>query len=385
MRSVAHLFRFSQPNPTVTTMRYSIFILLCLVLLPHTLLASTIVRSGETVAVAADQVVEGDFYGVGGTIAVSGEVTEDIFLAGGTVTMNGATAADLLVLGGTVDVHGTIADDIRIVGGTVIIAGTVSGNVAVIASELKILSTATIGGDVLFFGGRAEISGEVSGDVLGTSEALRIDTAIAGDVDVTTRTLTLGERAVVEGNVSYLSALDLVRAQAAQVKGSIVRNSEEPVPDDTLRSTVMLFLVIVFAALVVQLLLTSFTTGVVTHTNERLARALLIGFSTFFLAPLVAAILLVSTLGSVIGATLFFFYLCALMVSVALVGVVTGSYTLKLVQYSGVTPVISAILGVAVVMALMFVPIVGPLVVLTLWMITLGGVVEHVYRLVRNT
>jgi cytoskeletal protein CcmA (bactofilin family) len=366
-------------------MRYSLAAFVCLLLLPHTSLASTIVRSGETVALAADQVVEGDFYGVGGTVAVSGEVSEDAFLAGGTVTMNGGTAADLLVLGGTVDVHGTIADDLRIVGGTVIIAGTINGNVAVVANELKILSTATIAGDVLFFGGKAEVSGTVSGDILGTSDALRIDTVVKGDVDVTTRALTLGERSVVEGNVSYLSAFDLVRAQDAQIKGSIVRNSEEPVPDDTVRSTVMLFLVIVFATLVVQFLLPVFTSGVVKRTHERVARAFLLGFSTLFLVPLVSAILLVSTLGSIIGAMLFFFYLCVLVLAVALFGVVTGSYTLKQVRFSGATPVVSAIVGVAVIIALMFIPLIGPLLVCTVWIITLGGIVEHIYRLVRTT
>lgn len=67
--------------------------------------ASTVVRTGETVSIGADQSVTGSFYGVGGTVVTSGQVEGDAVLIGGTVTLNGEVTDDVLVFGGTVGVY----------------------------------------------------------------------------------------------------------------------------------------------------------------------------------------------------------------------------------------------------------------------------------------
>src|SRR3989344_5008966 len=148
-------------------------LLVVILAIPSVALASSVMRTGEAVSVAADQAVEGDFYGLGNDVTVAGEVQ-----------------GDLVVLAGT----------------------------------LKVLSTAKISGDILFFGTDAEISGEVGKSIFGTSERMRVEGVVSGDIDVKTGTLTLGERADITGMVKYASSNEIVRAQNARVAGQVIQN-----------------------------------------------------------------------------------------------------------------------------------------------------------------
>ncbi len=355
-----------------------------LIALPFAASASTVVRTGEVVSLAADQVVEGDFYGLGSTAAVSGEVTEDLLLFGGTVTVNGEVGADMAIVGGSVDIHGTVQDDVRVIGGTVVVAGTIEGNLVVVASELKVLSTAVIGGDLMFFGGSADLSGSVGNDVLGTSERLRIDGAVGGDVDVKVGSVVVGDRAEISGRLSYDSAQELVRSQNAVIKGDIVRSEATVAPENGLRSLVVAFLVTLFASLVMFLLVKPFALRVVEQAEEHEWRSLLIGFGVVFLAPIASVILLVSTLGSLVGMLLIMTYFALLCLAFSLCGMVAGSYLMRFAKQSKTVSVITIALGTAVLFGLMFVPVLGPLVVMLLFMLTLGVVSQLVVRLLRS-
>ncbi len=352
--------------------------------IPYSAFASTIVRSGDTVSVSEDQVVEGDFYAVGGTVAISGKVVEDLMIIGGNVTVNGEVGADMAIVGGTVDVHGTIVDDLRVVGGTVVIAGDVAGNLVVVASDLKILSTATIGGDLLFFGGSADISGTIDNDILGTSEKMRIDGKVGGGVDVKTGGLVLGDRADIVNNVSYNSTHELTRAQDAKVKGKVLYTDTVPIPQKSGRNAAITLLVFLFSTLVVYLFLKPFTLKIVESAQTQSLRHFGIGFGIIFLMPITGVILLISTLGTPLGIMLLSFYVVLLCLALALVGMVTGSYVMRLTKYSSVVSVLTAVVGVIIINLLFYVPIIGPLVLTGLVILTLGIITERIIHLIRS-
>ncbi len=280
--------------------------------------------------------------------------------------------------------HGVIKDDLRIVGGTVTIAGEVTGNLVVVASDLKVLSTAKVGGDILFFGARADISGSVGGNILGTSEYLRVDAPVAGGLDIKTRSLVLGERAVIAGDVLYASAADLTRAQNAVVEGEITRSEVTVVVENTLKDALIPFLITLFGALVFFLLFKRFLVRVAESAETRQFRAVLIGFATLFLMPLAAMILLLSTLGSLLGILLVFVYFALLVLTYILMGGVAGSYLMSVLKRgSPAVSVLSIVFGVALVHVLMYVPMVGAILLLPLFVLTLGIIVERLYQLVR--
>ena len=196
-----------------------------LLLLPLQLvLANTVVRSGETVTLAENQSIEGSFYVVGGTVALSGKVTGDTTVIGGNVTIGGEVTEDLAVLAGTVNIQSPVKEDVRIVAGQVTITENIDGDLVVVGGKVNISSKATIKGDVLFYGGELIMEGAIEGKLLGSSESIRVDGSVKEGIDVTVSALTLGEQANVTGDVSYTSDTDVVRAPNVTVTGSLVKN-----------------------------------------------------------------------------------------------------------------------------------------------------------------
>lgn len=363
---------------------YTVGVLLAFLVVPQLTAAETVVRTGETVSVGADQSVTGTFYGVGGTVVTSGLVEGDVVLAGGTVTLNGEVTNDVLVIGGTVGVYGPVGDDVRILGGDVTIADAVEGSVAVVGGVVRILSSATISGDVLVYGGSVTIEGEVTGQVLGNAEQIRID-GLVGGVDVTTASLTLGERAVVANDVRYVSINDITRAAGATVEGAISRSDIPSAPSQGVDSRTILipFLVSLFASLSLYLLFRQSLERFVGGISRRYGLAALLGAGTFILAPIVGIIMIASVLGLLVGLMGLFVFLLALVTALSLMSVVMGGLLSAWFTKKSQINVLWITLGAISIQVALLIPVVGPALFLGLFVITLGGVVYGIHRLLR--
>ncbi len=364
-----------------------IIIALAIFFVPTTVWGASIVRTGEMVTVAPDQVVEDDFYGMGNTVVVSGEVASDLLVASADVTVNGKVGADMTVATARLDIHGTVGDDVRALAGEVVVAGEIKGDLVVVAQTLKVLSTAKIDGDVLFFGSDADISGAVGGDIFGTNEKIRIDSEVGGVIDVTTGALTLGDKANIAGNVSYASFNELVRAQNAQVSGEVVRNDPvyQKAENNAFKGVLIPFLITAFASLVWYLFFRGFLQRVVIHTREHIVRNSLIGFGILFVMPIAALILILSALGSLLGFALLLAYFLLLITSFITIAVVAGSIIARTAKNSGEVSIAFILLGAFSINALFYVPIVGPIILTGLLLMTLGAITVNIYRFLRVT
>ena len=363
-------------------LRFSL-LLVTILALPSMVFASSVLRTGESVTITAQQSVEGDFYGLSNAIAISGAVTGDLLLAGTNITVNGNVGSDLAALGGGVTIEGVVGDDARIVAGDVTITGEVQGDLVVVAGSLTVLSTASIDGDIIFFGTSADIAGTVGKSIFGTSEKIRVDGKVGGDIDIKTAGLVLGEQADVTGLVKYTSVNEIVRAQNARVAGAVVKNDPVMADVNEAKNILIPLLVVLFAALVWFLFFKRLLTSVVTLSSKHTLRSMLIGFGLFFLVPIAVGILIMSTLGSLLGLTLFFAYFVLIFVTVSILGITLGAYIALLSTKKETISIPYIVLGTATVVALVLVPVVGPIVLLAAFFVTLGAVSTHLYRLVR--
>ncbi len=347
--------------------------------------AETIVRTGDSVNLAQNQTVEGDFYGIGSTVALSGTVTGDAHVVGGTVTINGEITQDLFALGGTVNISAPVNDDVRIISGDVTISAPVSGSVVVLAGRLNILSSATIGGDVLVYGGDVTIEAEVAGKVLGNAERIRIDGVVKGGVDVTSPFLTLGEQADIIGDVRYVSQSELSRATGAVVTGSVTKNDilEETSMSTELRAAVMMFLISLFATLSLYLLFRRRVEVLAESAVTRVGFRALIGFTTLLVVPIAVMILLVSMLGIVVGLIGGITFMLMLLVTLSLMSVVAGSFLALVVTKKPTVNIVTILAGAVVTQVMIFVPIVGPAILLVIFFITMGTIVLRGYQAIR--
>lgn len=347
--------------------------------------ANTVVRSGDTVTLTENQSIEGSFYVVGGTVALSGKVTGDTTVIGGNVTIGGEVTDDLSILAGTVSLQSPVGEDVRIVAGQVTITEKVTGDLVVVAGKLTISSSAQIEGDILFYGGELVVEGAVRGKLLGSAESVRVDAELGKGLDMDVRSLTLGEQANITGDVSYASDNDLVRAPGAVVSGAVTKNAlvTNASKDTSTRSVAIAFLISLFATLSFYLIFRRIMESFASAVRSGLIVKTAVGFVFVFMVPLVVIILLVSVLGALVGLVALGVFALTLILALPLVAVTTGSLLAKLIDKKSVLTVPYLILGGVVVHLLLLVPVLGLLIVSGLYLATVGTLVDQLYRRAR--
>ena len=350
---------------------------------PYLVSAEAILRSGETVSVTNDQVVEGDFYASGGIVSLSGRVEGDMYTVAGSFTNNGAINGDLSVAAGTVQMHASVADDVRVVGGEVVVAGTVGGDLVVFGGVLKVLSTAKVDGDILFFGGDLQVLGPVEGDIMGMAENVRVDTYVGGAIDVTATRLALGDRAEVVGDVRYVSNNELVRSQNAVVVGEVVQNTA-PVEGEVSEENVVIFcIILLFSALILQLLLRQ---QLQRHANEltgNLGMAGLIGLAVLILAPVLIVIAIVSMLGTLIGLILLALFFLLLFGAAVFTSVLLGGLISKYHKGQTMFNVLYTVGGACIVQLLLLIPVIGHTLAMVVFFLALGVLTRRLFLALR--
>ncbi len=348
--------------------------------------ASTVVRSGNTVSIAEEQVIEGDFYTAAGKINVSGSIQEDMVAVGGQVAINGEVGEDVFLIGGQTDIHGTIGDDLRIISGETTIAESVAGDVLVVGGSLNVLSTASISGDLILLVSEATIEGSVGGDILGTAGVLKVDAQVAGDIDVVVEQLTLGDRANIEGSVRYVSNLVAVKALSTSVSGDIVRN--DPVllgGSPNAYAAFVPVLVLLFSVLVWYFLSRKSLTLVAGRALAKSPRPFVIGVAVLIFAPLAGVLLLLSVVGTLVGLALLTGY--TLLVVLSIIGSATVLGKLLMVAFNQSTnrvSLLSLLVGVVGSALLMLLPVIGFVIFVLLMILTLGAMVDLLVRPVQE-
>jgi hypothetical protein len=356
-------------------------------LVPFTVSAEPVIRSGETVSVDASQSLEGDFYALGSKVTISGEAQYDAYVAGGNITVNAPVAEDLTLVGGTVQVHSDVGDDLRVLGGRVTIGGNVAGDVAVFGGVLTVLSTATIEGDILFFGGTLSMEGNVGGAVHGYAETARINGEVGEDVSLRAPAgLSLGDRTRIQGNVSYTSAIEVARSQNAVVEGEIFKHVVTT-PVDTrqmVQDLLVVLLSVLFLAGALILLARERLEFCVADAYGRAGHYGLIGLAVFLALPFLGIVLLVSVVGMPLGILAFSAYAAMSIITIALTVALLGMYFQRLVLKREALGIHTIVLGTAFFALIAAIPFIGLFLLFAVYLIALGALSSHIARLVRS-
>lgn len=185
-------------------------------------------RGDDSVNVGADETIDDDLYVGAGTLSIAGTVNGDATVAGGTVSVTGTINGSLNVAGGTVDVLGDVTGAVRVSGGTVRISGSVGRDLVLFGGTATIESGAEVGGDLAGGTGMLTVVGTVAGDLLAGAGTIELVGTVDGSVNVGVGTLTLAPSAVIGGDLTYTSDQEATIADGAQVGGDVERRE----PDD---------------------------------------------------------------------------------------------------------------------------------------------------------
>lgn len=354
------------------------------ILLPLFASAETVVRTGDSVSIGVNQMVENNLYAAAGSVSVSGEVKEDMYVLAGSVTVNGPIGVDLTAVGGTIQTHANIGGDLRVIGGDVVIANDVGGDVFVVGGHLNILSSAKVTGNVYFYGGEAEIDGVVEGNIMGQGDLFSINNSVQG-TDLSARRVVLGEQANIQKDLRYESAHALERAAGAVVGGDVLMSTAVEVPERGSKMFPLMFLTAwLFASLSTLLFFRSGLEKLLIGIKINPAKVGLLGLACLLAAPVLSIILIITVLGSWIGFGLLLITLLFSLVSLVILPLFLGSYILSFFRSKKQVDIWSAFLGMLIVLILINIPFVGVLAVFCVFVLTLGTVTYTLYKAVRS-
>lgn len=141
------------------------------------------VRTGDSISIGAGETIDDDLYVFGGTVDVNGTITGDLIVFGGQVRIDGTVNGDVMAGSGTVDVNGTVGGDVRVGAGQLNIDGTVGEDVFAGAGQIGV--SGEIGGDLVFGAGQVRVDGVIGGDVLGSTGDYDRSGTVGGSENVT--------------------------------------------------------------------------------------------------------------------------------------------------------------------------------------------------------
>jgi len=178
-------------RPTPRRTRHRTWLLLPLIAAGSLAVAASIpgevqLKGGETVTVAADEVVPDDLYASGDTVRIEGTVRGDLVAAGREIVIDGIVEGDILAAGQSVTISGTVGDDARIAGQVLHLGpnARLGDDLVAAGFSLETEPGSGVGGTARFFGYQALLAGEVAEGLGGSMGALELAGTVQGDVDV---------------------------------------------------------------------------------------------------------------------------------------------------------------------------------------------------------
>ncbi|MBI2024196.1 hypothetical protein HYT00_02325 [Candidatus Giovannonibacteria bacterium] len=328
----------------------------------------TEVRSGET--------VNNDLYAGGGIVNISGNVTEDLYAGGGNVFVNSNIGSDAVIGGGNITVLGNVGDDLRVGGGSIFIQAAVGDDLIVGGGQVQIEGP-KIGGDLIAGGGVVRVNAPVEGNVQIGGGEVYINSPIKGNVEINADKLILGGRAVINGNLKYRSPNQAVMEQGSVVRGTINYTPRKAIgrtAEFSVAAALVRFLMLLFGALVFGLLFRRYSGEIVRHAHAKPLLEIGRGLIILIVLPIISIILFVTVIGIPLGIFGLLSFILMMIYSVFMSPVILGSllkqWIMKDANYS--VDWKSILLGVAVIVLLGIIPILGWIIQAGFVLLTLG-------------
>ena len=350
-------------------------------------------EAGESYTLSADKTIEDDLYVVGGTINVSGAVNGDLVAAGQNISVTGDIRDDAIVAGGQLNISGKIGQSVRAAGGFLTITSQVGKDVIAAGGIININPSSEVGGKTMVTGGQISLNGKFNEDVNVSGDQVILKGEYLGDVKIEGNDITIGQATKIAGDLTYTSENKAKIDESAQIAGKVEQKMPEGAKAGkagaaavTAASIASIILgafikkLVVFAmAFVVSLI---FVFGFPKHTKKAMEffvkspwKSLGVGFLTLIAVPIGAIIIMCTVVGLPVGLILLVAYPFMLFVTKVIVGISIGDLILNSKRKKPLHPLLSALVGLAILFVLWLIPIFSILVTILVWSFGLGALV----------
>ena len=361
----------------------SFLIVFAILFVAQPVLAAEFIMPGKTGSTVVSDEGHHNVYTAGGAVTVTSNVTGDLVAAGGNVLVQGDVEEDLMAGGGTVIVNGKVGGDIRIGGGNVTITAAVGGDVLAGGGTITLANSAQVSGDLVLGGGAVLIDAPIAGDVRIGGGSVNINSRIGGDVIIEAdQELVFGSKSVITGKIKYRGVKEAVIEEGAQISeiefSKLARKGGAKGAVGGIAGAVVWTIGMIIAGL---LLLKFFRRRVRTVVDRAFDRPWLnlgIGF-LFAVALPVAGVILLITIVGVYAALILFAWLGLIYLVVSVIAAMfLGATILRWLKKSEGLRWTTLVLGAVLLMILKFIPFVGWLACLVIWLIAFGATLRTV-------
>lgn len=351
------------------------------------------VRAGEDVNVTgafADML-----FAAGDQVKLTVNATDDAFAAGDDVTAQGSTFDHAYLTGGDVTFQDSTAHDLFAAGGDVqLLSGQIVDDFVAAGGDIKLAREARIGGDAVIAGGDLQVRTPIGGQARLAGGTIELNSDVAGDVYLDGGDITIGPDAHIHGSLTHRGRSVTISPQA-QIDGqtTVLEPRSEPNFAPLRHFLGVASITILFGtlllAVVVALAFPRLMNGSSELVQNHPLRMLLFGFVIAIFAPVLIILLMVTVLGLPLGLLLGALF-CVLWPLGIVASVYAAAMFVRERAHAGEGApkagerALWAGGGMALLIALGFVPVFGFLMWFLAYLLGVGAVAVHTIGVTRT-
>ena len=284
---------------------------------------------GDTIEVAKDETIKGDFFGHGHHVKIEGTVDGDVYVFCQGADIEGHVTGDVIAFAQMLRVTGKVDGNIRSFTNTTLVSGNVTKNLLSFAETVTIDPVGKVGGSITSFVNTLNIDGSVGRDVLAFVAQTAVTGNIGGGMQLQGNTLRFNSGAQVGGPVKFKGNKPPEVSSGAKLAMPVEFTQEEH-HSRYQESGFYVWRVIWTAAvilfgLVLFVLLPNFARATV-DSAERYGASIGLGVLVLFGVPIAALIACITVVGLLIGISTFILWCTAMFSAQIVVGAIVGQW-----------------------------------------------------------
>lgn len=354
-------------------------------------------RTGESVKVALDHVIDDDIILLGQSIEVEGTVLGDVYAFGQSVRITGDVGGSVFTGGANITIDAKSVETVWAAGGSIEILGNVTRNAILAGGNICVCENAVIGKDLSAYGGKLSVQGSVDATLRGSVGKFTLS-GRSGRVKIKAEQATFKSSAQVLGDLILTTANDPVIEEGATIGGEQKVLKPEAKESGTALAALapmlaffftMIKILIFIAKVIVGILMIALFRRYVRRIMDTLVsktwQSLGWGFLGVIVIPVAIAILFFVLIGYPLG--IFFAYVYSILwyLSSIFVGLVIGEKVIKLFKKEGeISLYLSFITGIIILFVIGFIPILNFLVRIFTLLFGFGAVAMGTWYLLKD-
>lgn len=339
---------------------------------------------GESVSI--DQPLFSDQYLAGRIIRVTAPIQGDLVVAGQELVVDAPIGGDLIAAGQSLNLRNSVADDVRAAGQTLTLDAQIAGHAVAVGAEVILTSDASVGDWAWFAGRSVTVEGQVGGELRAAGQSVMVSGEVGGDAVLTAEEIQIEPGAIIRGDLIWDSETEPEISANATVEGDIIREEQTGAFEEIGRlgesggpaRAVLLGIALIAASYLAFLVFPGFSGSVAGRIRSMPIRSPALGIGVIVGIPLVIVLLFATRIGWIVAVGTLFGYLLLLLCAMIFGVVSVGKLGLELTKRNeaGGRPVhlLAIGLGVALILLLAQIPVLGTIVLLLVLLSGLGAI-----------